>query len=62
MNSIHPDTAAKKTAITTDKPSVRSEGGTVRVIKQLPPRDAHDCSETPIYLDKIVLNSDLDWF
>lgn len=62
MNLNHSDTAAKTTVATTDKPSVIPEAVTVRVMKQPASRDAQDCSETAIYLDKIILNSDLDWF
>lgn len=61
MNLNQGDTAAKTTVATTDKPSVIPEADTVQVMKQHASSD-QDCSETAIYLDKIVLNSDLDWF
>ncbi|WP_461521354.1 hypothetical protein [Porticoccus sp.] len=61
MNLIHSG-AAKTTVMTIDKPPVTPGENIARVAKQRPTQEVKDCSETAIYLEEIILNSDLDWF
>ncbi|TNE76439.1 MAG: hypothetical protein EP334_08455 [Gammaproteobacteria bacterium] len=66
MKVIHNDTVKTTTFMTVDNPHIDGQSPTdaedVLKTNTPAPKDLHDFREVAIYLDEIVLNSDLDWF
>lgn len=61
MDLIHSDSTAKTTVITTDAQPVVHKADNLLPLKRTP-RDIHDFQEVAVYLEEVVLNSDLDLF
>lgn len=66
MKVIHNDNAQTTTFVTIDNQHIDRQDPTgaedVPETNTPAPKDLHDFREVAIYLDEIVLNSDLDWF